>query len=309
MRVAVIGVGGIGGYFGAALAKAGVDVTFVARGETLVALRTHGLTVHRPEGELRFAKVQTASRPTEVGGADLWLVAVKAWQVAEVAQSLLGALDTDSMVLPLQNGIEASDQLAAVLGEGPVLNGVARILSLIEAPGVIRHIGTPPWIALGERSGPPTERVERIAMLLRDAGVKVATPDDIRVALWEKFLFVSSWGALGAVCRAPVGPIRTLPATRAMLEAAMREVDSMARARGIALPEDAVAKSMSFIDALPAEGTTSLQRDLIAGRPSELEAWCGAAVRAGQAEGIDTRVHGFCYAALLPQELAARSAL
>src|SRR5689334_294021 len=187
MRIAIIGAGGVGGYFGAALASAGADVTFVARGATLAALRERGLLIHSPDGERHVATVRAVASPAEVGGADAWLVAVKAWQVAEVARSLVGVVG-DGCVVPLQNGIEASDQLASVLGEGSVLNGVARILAFIEAPAVIRHVGARPSVAFGERAAPPTPRVRALADELRRAGLEVSTPDDIRVAVWEKFL-------------------------------------------------------------------------------------------------------------------------
>ncbi|HEU0077876.1 MAG TPA: ketopantoate reductase C-terminal domain-containing protein, partial [Longimicrobiaceae bacterium] len=186
------------------------------------------------------------------------------------------------------------------------LPGVARIFSRVGGPGLVVHAGGPASVTFGEWDGPPTARVLRLRDALVAAGVAAETPDDVQAELWAKFLFVVPMGGVGALARAPVGVLRAMPETRRLLEEAMGEILAVAQARGIRLPEDAVARTMGFVDAQPAEGTTSLQRDVAAGRPSELEAWCGAVVRLGAAGGVATPLHRVMYHALLPLERRAR---
>lgn len=306
MRIAVVGPGGVGGFFGGCLARSGQDVVFIARGRTLAALERDGLSVKSPRGDFSLQPVAAAGDPAEVGPVDAVLVCVKAWQVAEVAPSLAPLLGPDTPVLPLQNGVEAPNQLAAALGPEHALVGLCKILSRVEAPGRIHHLGAEPWIALGERDNRPSPRVEALARALREAGVTVEIPGDVWVALWEKFLFMAAVGGVGAVTRVPIGTLRRLPETRALVRGAMEEVRAVALARGIAVPEDAAERTLAFIDTLPAEGTASMQRDLMAGRPSELESQSGAVVRLGREAGVEVPLNTFLYHCLLPSELAAR---
>ncbi|HXH02109.1 MAG TPA: 2-dehydropantoate 2-reductase [Candidatus Competibacteraceae bacterium] len=309
MRIAIYGVGGIGGYFGGRLAQAGHEVVFIARGATLEALRRQGLRLESPKGDLHLPQVAASDDPVAVGPVDLVMVAVKAWQVAEVAEKIRPLLGPRTVVLPLQNGVEAPYQLAETLGRERVLGGLAKIISYIVAPGHIRHLGAEPYIALGELDNRPSERAERIRATLEEAGIVARIPQDIVAALWLKFLFVAAWGGVGAATRAPVGVLRRLPETRELLEQAMSEIATLAAARGVSLPADAVASSMNFVDALPDDSTTSLQRDITEGRPSELEAWSGAVVHLGREAGVATPVNGTLYRCLLPLELRARGQL
>jgi len=208
--------------------------------------------------------------------------------------------------VPLQNGVEAASQLAGVIGKSHVLGGLCGTISLIVAPGRIKSIGEAHFITLGELDKKPSERAERLRQVFEQAGVKAQVSPDIDVSLWEKFLFVVSMGGVGAVTRAPIGVLRTLPETRQMLEQCLAEMFAVGRALKVALVEGSVAKAMAFLDALAAGGTTSLQRDIAAGRPSELEAWNGAVVRLGRQAGVATPLHDFIYESLLPQELRAR---
>ena len=306
MRVVIVGAGGVGGYFGARMVEAGEDVTFLARGAHLAALRRDGLRVESPAGDVHLARVAATDDPSSAGAADLAIVAVKSWQLAEAARSLSAVLADEGVVLPLLNGVDAATQLAREVGKDRVLKGLARIISFISSPGTIRHVGAEPTIVLGELHGRPSERVERVARLLRGAGIRAETPDDIDAALWLKFLFVVPIGGLGAVTRAPMGVIRSQPETRALLEAAMREVQAVAAAHGVDLPADTVAHALRFVETLPAEGTASLQRDIAAGRRSELDAWNGAVVRLGAEVGVPTPIHAFIYHSLLPLERRAR---
>jgi 2-dehydropantoate 2-reductase len=309
MRVAVVGAGGVGGYFGTRLAEAGHDVGFVARGRTLEALRAGGLRLSSVAGDVHLREVRASARPADLGPADLVLVCVKAWQVREAAATLQPLLGPDTAVLPLENGVEAADEIVRELGEGPVLAGLCRLISEIVAPGHIRHSGVPPRVELGERRGPTSSpRVERIRAALDGClGVAATVPDDIHAAVWEKFLFIASFSGVGAVCRATAGEMRALEPTRALLHGAMDEVARLAGARGVRLREGVVERNLAFVDGLPPHGTASMQRDIMEGRPSELEHQNGAVVRLAREAGLAVPVHSFLYAALLPAETRARS--
>ena len=308
MRLAVFGAGAVGGYFGGRLAQAGEDVVFIARGEQLQALRDRGLRVDSfvSKGDFVVQPVQATDDPEQVGVVDAVLVGVKAWQVTEAARAMRPLFGPETFVVPLQNGVEAPSQLAAVLGGEHVLGGLCRIVGLVVEPGYIRHAGLEPYVAFGELDNRPSERAERLREAFARAGVTAEVPLDIRVAMWEKFLFIASFSGVGAVTRAPAGVLRSLPETRQMLKQAMHEVLAVARARGIALPEEAIPRTMTLIDGLPPGGTASMQRDVIEGRPSELESQNGAVVRLGREVGVDTPLHAFIYHSLLPLELRAR---
>jgi 2-dehydropantoate 2-reductase len=240
---------------------------------------------------------------------DVVIVGVKAWQVPEAAQAIRPLIGPGSYVLPLQNGVEASAQLAAVLGPERVLGGVARIFSFLIEPGHIRHVGGPASVEFGELDNRPSERTGRLREAFSQAGVAAEISQDIRVALWEKFMFISPFGGIGAVTRAPIGTLRDLSETRQMLEQGMREIFHVARAEKIDIADDAVARTMAFPDGLPPVGTASMQRDVVAGRPSELEAWNGAVVRLGLRAGVATPLHASLNHSLLPLELRARGQL
>ena len=306
MRIAIFGTGGAGGYFGAQLARAGQEVIFIARGKHLEAIRTSGLRVETPVGEIVIQPAQATDDPGQAGVVDAVILGVKTWQVTEAARAMRPMIGPETFVVPLQNGVEAASQLSEVLGAEHVLGGLCGTISLIVAPGRIRSIGEAHFIKLGELDRRPSARAERLRQVFERAGVKVEVPPDIDVALWEKFLFVISFGGVGAVARAPIGVLRTLPETRRMLEQCLREVFAVGRARGIALPDGSVEKAMAFLDSLAPGGTTSLQRDIADGKPSELEAWNGAVARLGAEAGVATPLHEFIYDSLLPQELRAR---
>jgi 2-dehydropantoate 2-reductase len=306
MRIAMFGTGGAGGYFGARLIRAGEDVVFIARGEHLRAIREKGLRVDSADGDFTVTPALATDDPAAAGTVDVVFVGVKAWQVPEAAQAIPPLIGPDTFVVPLQNGVEAPDQLAEPLGREHVVGGLAKVLSFVDAPGRIRHLGGPASITLGELDHRPSERTKRLHAVLSRAGIATEIPPDIHVALWEKFLFIAPLGGVGAVTRVPVGAFRTLPETRRMLVEGVREIEAVAAARNIPLKDDVVARTMDFVDALPPAGTTSMQRDIVAGRPSELEAWNGAVVRLGSQSGVATPLHEFLYRSLLPQELTAR---
>ena len=305
MRIAIFGTGGAGGYFGAHLARAGEEVVFIARGEHLRAIRERGLRIETTGGEF-IVRSEATDDPREVGPVDVVLVGVKTWQVADAAQGLRPMLAPQTFVVPLQNGVEAAAQLAAELGAQHVLNGLCGTISRVKGPGHILSLGETNFIRFGEFDDRPSERAHRLQQAFERAGVKAEVPPDIQAAVWEKFIFVAPYGGIGAVSRAPAGVIRTLSETRKLLEQGMREILMVARARDISLTDAIIEKTMGLMDALAPTATTSLQRDITSGRPSELEAWNGAVVRLGREVGIETPLHEFIYHSLLPSELRAR---
>ncbi len=308
-RVAVYGVGGVGGYFGAMLARAGNRVSLIARGEHLNAIGANGLKIKTPKEEFTIKPALASGKSTDVGQVDAVIVGVKAWQVPDAAKAMRPLLKPDTRVVPLQNGVEAVEQLAQELGREHVLGGLCRVIASIAAPGVIQVGGLEPVVVLGELDGSPLSgNAQKLFEAFRNAGVNVQAAPDIQAALWEKLLFIASISAVGAVSRAPAGEMRQSPPTRALLQQLMDEVSAVAKKRGVRLADDIVARTMKFIDALPAEGTASMQRDVMANRPSELEAIIGSVVRLGSDAGVPTPAMKFTYAALLPQETRARAA-
>jgi 2-dehydropantoate 2-reductase len=309
MRIAVFGAGGVGGYFGGRLALAGNNVVFIARGKHLEAMKSQGLRVDSVKGDFHISPVNATDDPSEVGTVDAVLVAVKAWQVPEAALSMKPMVGSETVVLPLENGVEAPAQLAEVLGKEHVLGGMCQIISFIAEPGHIRHTGVEPYIALGELDNRKSERVMRLHRVLTEAGISAEVPDDIMARMWEKFVFIASVSGIGAVTRASIGEFREYPGTREMLVRAIEEMVRVARAMGVRLREDIVERTMSFVDFLPYASTASMQRDIMEGRPSELESQNGAVVRMGKKVGVETPVHSFIYNSLILSEMKARGQL
>ncbi len=306
MRIAVFGSGGVGGYFGGRLAQAGNDVTFIARGEHLRALTSVGLRVESTLGDFIVHPAKAAADPAEIGEVETVIVGVKAWQVESAAVAIRPLIGADTVVLPLQNGVEATSQLAAKLGPEHVLGGLCRIVSYIVGRGHIRHPGFAPFVAFGEVDNRLTERVLRLQAVFLEAGIETSIPSNIEAALWNKFLFIAAFSGVGSVTQAPAGVIRRLPQTRGLVESAMKEIQMVANARGISLGENAINEAMTNIDGLPENATSSMQRDIVAHRPSELESQNGAVVRLGRETGVATPVNSFIYDSLLPLELRAR---
>ncbi len=307
LRIAIFGTGGVGGYFGARLAEAGHKVTFIARGAHLQAIREKGLEVESILGDVHIYPARATHDPGEVGIVDAVLVATKAWQLPETARAMRPLVGEKTTVVPLLNGVEAPDILAETLGSQPVLGGLCKISAFKAAPGLIRHVGVEPEVIFGELNGRLTPRVKSLQEAFSACrGVKVTVPPDIRVAMWSKMTFIAAFSAVGAATRAPAGVIRRLPETRRLLEEAMREIVAVARALGVNLPWNAAREAMAFTDGMESHVTASMQRDIMEGQPSELEAQTGAVVRLGRQAGVSTPVNDFLYTVLLPQERRAR---
>jgi len=307
MRIAIFGTGGVGGYFGGRLAHAGEDVTFIARGEHLRALRANGLKVESQSGDFVVFPAKGTDDVNDVGDVDLVVIGVKAWQVPEAARAVKPLVGPITTVLPLQNGVDAVSQLVDEMGPEKVIGGLCRIVSFVVAPGHIRHAGFTPSIVIGERDNQRTERIVRIEQVFRHAGLEIAIAPDIQVALWTKFLFISSFSGVGAVANAPAELLRTDPKWREQMLAAMKEIYLLAHARGIKLPPNSVDTAMAAVNALPEEATSSMQRDIAAGKPSELDSQNGAVVRLAREVGLAVPTHALIYKTLKPLEEKARA--
>jgi 2-dehydropantoate 2-reductase len=306
VKIAVVGVGGVGGYFGGKLAQAGADVVFIARGATLDALRTRGLRVDSIGGDFVVETVNATDDPAGVGAVDAVVFAVKAWQIPDAAERARPLVGPETIVVPLENGMEAPEQLAAVFGAEHVLGGLCGIVAYIVEPGHVRHAGVEPFVMFGALDGRASERAERLREEFVRAGVKADPAQDIRHAMWSKFLFITPMSGIGALTRVPIGVWRVMPEPRALAVRAMHEIIAVAAAHGVTLGDEAVDRTLARYDGLPAEATSSLQRDVLEGKPSELDGQLGAVARMARTVGIATPVCDFLLAMLLPQEVRAR---
>lgn len=306
MRIAVVGAGGVGGYFGGRLAEAGFDTTFIVRGATLAALREHGLRVESVLGDFHLERVQATDDPSTTGPVDAILMTVKAWQIPEAARSLGPLLGPRTVVVPFENGIDAPEVLIPLVGREHVAGGLSALVSFIVTPGHIRHAASEPIVMFGELDNSRSERLERLRDAFASAGVNVQIPPDIHHSMWTKFLFIAVMSGIGALTRVPIGVWRADPEIRELVTAGLNEVVALAAAKGIDLGSDAVEKTWQRYDALAPASTSSLQRDVMDGKPSELDAQLGAIVRLGQEDGVATPVASMLYHCLLPQERLAR---
>lgn len=310
MRIAVFGSGGVGGYFGGRLAQLGQDVTFIARGKHLQAMRRNGLKVDSIAGDFTLNKVQVTDNPQEIGEVDYIICSVKAWQIPKAAKAMKPMIGEKTLVVPLQNGVEAPAQLAEILGEEKVLGGLCAIIAFRANPGHIKHIGANPLIRFGHLDRRADVRVNALSEIFnRCHGVKSSIPDDINVAMWQKFMLISAWSGVGAVTRAPLGILLQLDETRQMMIDALEEIYQLGLAHQIALPDSSVEKTITTLESFPKNSTTSMQRDITEGLPSELDVQNDAVVRLAKQSGVETPVNQFILNSLKPQELRARGAL
>jgi 2-dehydropantoate 2-reductase len=290
MQIAVLGSGGIGGYYGALLAKAGHDVVFIARGAHLEALQRHGLTVRTPEGPSTIS-VRAAGDTSGVGPVDLVLFCVKSYDTGPAALALPPLMGRDTAVLTFQNGVDNVDAIASVVGSGAVLSGAVYIALQLVGPGVILRTGGEGKIVFGEVGGAGTERVQRIAGAFQQSGIPHQVSSDITRVLWEKFLFITGVGGVTALARSGIGPILAIREGRTVLAASCAEIVAVARATGAPLRADAVDSAIEQAAALPPQWRSSMARDFEDGRRLEVEALSGAVVRRGREHGIPTPVH------------------
>ena len=307
MRIVIFGTGGVGGYFGGCLAQAGEDVTFIARGEHLRAIKSSGLRVDSQLGDFTVFPAKATDDVGEVGEVDLVVVAVKAWQVPEAAREIKALVGPTTTVVPMQNGVEDVAQLVSELGYDKVIGGLCRIISYVVGPGHIRHAGYKPSIVIGELDNRRSDRITSIEEVFKRAGLEISIAEDIQVALWTKFLFIASFSGIGAIADAPARVIRSDPKWRAQMINAMQEIYALAHARGINLPPNSIETVMASVDSLPEDSTSSMQRDIAAGKPSELESQNGAVVRMARESGVAVPTHELIYETLKPAEEKARA--
>jgi 2-dehydropantoate 2-reductase len=300
MKIVVMGPGGVGGYFGARLAAAGNDVTFVARGAHLEAMRRNGLRLDSQLGSLHLSPVKVVSGAGEIASADAVLFAVKMRDTESAAESLRSLAAGGATVFTFQNGVESGSRIAGILGPGKVVEGAARISAHIAEPGVIKQVGDFAVLELGEADGSASPRVAAFHAACVAAGITAKVSDNIARTLWTKFAFLAPLSGMTALTRGSIGPVRANPKSRALLQAAVDE----AVALGVALetglvPEDA-ARTMKLVDSLPPEMTSSMCHDLLAGKPIEIEGLSGAVARLAQEHGVPAPANAFIAAALAP---------
>jgi 2-dehydropantoate 2-reductase len=307
MRLAVVGAGGVGGLVAGLAVRAGLEVALLARGAALAAIRVDGLRVTTAADQFTVRPAALSDDPAALGPCDAVLVAVKSWQVAALAPALRPLVAPGGLVVPLQNGVEAAGRLVAGLPGVRVAGGVTFVFAWSEAPGVVRNAGPPLRISMGERPGAALGgALPELAAALASAGVEAVVSEAIDVVAWEKLLFVAPFGALGALSRAPAGPLRETPETRRLFGALVEEGAAVARALGVTLGDDVAARTLARLDGVARDATVSMHRDLAAGRPSELLDQTGAVVRLGAGAGVAVPLHEALLATLLPLERAAR---
>ncbi|HET6308269.1 MAG TPA: 2-dehydropantoate 2-reductase [Rhodopila sp.] len=300
MRIAVIGAGGVGGAFGAALAKAGADVTFVARGAHLEAMRRNGLRVEGGRGETVLAPAQATDDPASIGTVDFVLFCVKLWDVESAGAAIKPLIGPATAVIPLQNGIDAAERLIPILGERAVMGGVAQISATIAEPGVIRQVGSFMRLVFGELGGGRSERGEAFLALCQKAGFDATHSEQILTDLWMKFILLASNAAITAATRSPVGILREDPDIEPLFARAYAEVAAVGRAKGVRIPDDAVEKTLGFHRAAPPAMMASMAHDLIRGNRIELPWLSGKVVALGRELGVPTPVHEVLHAVLKP---------
>lgn len=307
MKVGVVGSGGVGGYFGAKLASCGVPVQFYTTPRHAQAITSNGLLIKSYLGDFSV-KVPASTDPASLADSELLLITVKSWQIQDVAKILDRHVSKSCVVVPLENGISAVPDLCECFGPTRVLGAVCKIVSFIEEPGIICHTGVVPWIALGELNGDLSPRALKIGEVLKSAGLQVDVRDDIHTAIWEKFIFITAWSTVGALTRRPIGELRSFAPTRDLLIGILEEIFAIGVASDIRLPKTTIKSILEFIDSRTPENTASMQRDMMAGRPSEFDAQTGAAVNLAKKLNIPTPNLNFAYACLALQEQTARMA-
>ncbi len=306
MNIVIIGAGGVGGYFGGKLAQAGHNTTFITRGQTLETIKQNGLKVKSILGDFHVYPYATDNYDL-VKKADLILLCVKSWQIEDIAQKIKPLLPSHCTVLPLQNGADNADRLLAILPPAQVIAGLCRIVSKIESPGVINHFGFEPEILFGELNNEPSIRLESIKVAFDKAGFKNRISNNIQREIWLKFLFIASISAMGALTRSVLGVMREDPFLRKKLLETAAEIVSVGNSLGININERDIDSCFEIIDRIDYDTTMSLQRDLMEGKPSELENFNGYIVQQGDLLGIDTPVNDFIYYSLRPMEVKVLS--
>ena len=295
--IAIIGSGGVGGFFGSKLAKAGNDVTFLARESHLHAMQQKGLMIKSIAGDFKLANVDATDKIANINPVDLIIIGVKSWQLSEVAKHLNSILKEKTVVLPLQNGVYALDELKTHMDQKHLIGGLCKIIAKIESPGVINHLGIEPTIVFGETDHRLSERTQALKSLFIKAGINSRVSENIDIDLWKKFMFICSGGLL-AVTRSNYGQLRESPETKEMFRSIFKEIYQVAIRAGISLKPEIIQKSLDFIHTLPFDSTASMARDIWDGKPSEIEYQNGAVVKLAEKYNLDVPVNRFIYSCL-----------
>jgi 2-dehydropantoate 2-reductase len=300
MRIAIFGSGGVGGYFGGLLANAGHDVTFIARGEHLKAIQENGLYIKSINGDFHIKPAQASDDPTEVGHVDYVVVGVKHYHLDEAVNQIVPLVSGDTTVVPLLNGVDAHDILKQKIGPQTIVGGLCSLVSMVQSPGVIFQPSKLRRVVVGELNRTKSERVEKIVQAWAECGAEAIHADDIFVSMWTKFLFIASFGGITSLAQVNAGELMAFDETRQLYVEAMQEVKALADVQGINLKPDAVEAALNLTRSFEPSATSSMQRDVAAGNPFELEAFSGKIKQLGEALGVNTPVHNTIYALLLP---------
>lgn len=300
MRIGVFGAGAVGAYFGGRLAEAGEDVTFIARGAHLDAIRDTGLRVESPNGDIHLDPAQATDDPAAVGPVDYLLFAVKLFDTAQIAEACKPMVGSDTTVVCLQNGVEAEEVIGGILGPERIMGGTIYIASVIAEPGLVRQTGSFARMVFGELDGTRSERGAALEAACKKAGIDVTFSDAVETEIWMKFVVLVALSGVTTATRQPVGMLRADPDTRALFRNAIAEAIDVGRARGVALPDDALDRQMGVVDGWPHDMVASMLHDLNAGKRMELDYFSGAVCRLGRAHGVPTPVHDVLYATLKP---------
>lgn len=306
MKILIYGIGGVGGFIGGKLAQTQHQVTFIARGAHLKAIQENGLSVESITGNFTAYPHHATDDLSTIDTPDLVIFGTKSWQLEKVAKEILQYTNDSTLFLPLQNGANNTEILNTVLPKQQVLAGLCRMISFIKSPGVISNPDIPPTFLFGEQDNTRTPRVNAILAIFKEAGLHAEIPENIQVAIWQKFLFITTVSAIGGLTRAPIGVMRDTPYIKDLMLKTAQEVAAVAKAKGIPLPEDTINKTFAAIARQAPNTTASTQRDLMEGKPSELENFNGFIVKEGKKLGVPTPVNELIYELLLQQEIEAR---
>src|SRR5680860_285943 len=307
MKILIYGIGGVGGYFGAKLAKAGYEVTMIARGKHLASIRENGLEVESINGDFRVFPKLATDNLEEVSKPDLVILGVKSWQIEEAAALIKPIIGEETMVLPLQNGANNVEKLLKILPEKNVLAGLCFIVSFIESPGKIKHASFEPLITFGEIDNIMSPRIKKVQEIFNNSEITNNIPEDIQLEIWKKFLFIATISGIGGLTRVPIGKIRESDYLFEVMKNSALEIMAVANAKNVALSLEHVDKIFEMISNQPPQTTASTQRDIMDGKPSELQNFNGYIVNEGTRLSVPTPVNRFIYECLLPMENDVRN--
>lgn len=306
MNILIYGIGGIGGYFGGKLALTDHHISFIARGKHLSAIRENGLQVKSILGDFHCTPDLATDDPRNAPIPDLVIMAVKSWQLSTAAKHIAPLLSENSMVLPLQNGVDNAGKLIEHIKREQVLIGFCNLISYIESPGVLCHFAFPPTLTFGELNNTNSSRLKQVDAVFKQAGIESIIPEDIHRELWKKFMFITTISAIGGLCRVPIGELRQSAYITQLMRNTAEEILAVAQGKGINLNASDIEKVFQAVESMDGQSTASTQRDLMDGKPSELETFNGYIVREAKKLGISVPVNEMLYQCLRPMEQRAR---